>query len=449
LNKWGLGILVIAALGVFGYDLFFQTPLSAKVVMTDTKYSPEVLRIKKGTTVIFENQGAQPHWPASNYHPTHTLYPEEGGCIGSAFDACRGLNPGEIYEFRFDIIGTWPVHDHINPGLTMVIEVVEDVGGESKAVSNFNLTNLPTPDEFRELSYSDQDVYVNLMSVDDPINAWKYVKQAFYVDNQVIRNAHEFSHTIGNALYNQLGLAGIINCDATFAYGCYHGVTEELLSEQGIDAIIATQERCVAIYPPNDSNLYTGCIHGMGHGLLTWEALNVQRALRGCDLLDDGYRNYCYDGVFMENSFLAIEDEYDIDKFWNFCLDLADRYHYNCGRYQVQRIFSEFSYNFGSIGAECAKAPNDTFKTTCSESIGYYAGQTATGNPESILSTCSQIIDREVRNLCVIGAARETIFQAYQDWQTNSTFLCESLSPEWRQKCLDSNTKVKLEYNRV
>ena len=80
--------------------------------------------IKTGDTVKWINNDTAPHWPASAAHPTHTVYPELGGCIGSKFDACKGLANGEPFMFTFTHKGSWKYHDHLNPSLwgTIVVE---------------------------------------------------------------------------------------------------------------------------------------------------------------------------------------------------------------------------------------------------------------------------------------------------------------------------------------
>ena len=67
---------------------------------------------------------------------------------------------------------------------------------------------------------------------------------------------------------------------------------------------------------------------------------------------------------------------------------------------------------------------------------------------EKILNLCGEILAQEVKNICIIGAARETIFQEYQGWRANSLALCQTLSGDWENRCLDSNQRVKKIYNR-
>lgn len=78
-------------------------------------FEPNVLNVKTGEMVMFRNDSAGQVWPASAVHPTHKAYPATGGCIGSIFDACRGLMPGESWSFKFDEVGSWKYHDHLNP----------------------------------------------------------------------------------------------------------------------------------------------------------------------------------------------------------------------------------------------------------------------------------------------------------------------------------------------
>ncbi len=86
------------------------------VEIMPTGFNPNNLEINRGDTVVFVNKDTAAHWPASAAHPSHAVYPESGGCIGSKFDACKGLLTGETFEFTFNFNGTWQYHDHVNFG---------------------------------------------------------------------------------------------------------------------------------------------------------------------------------------------------------------------------------------------------------------------------------------------------------------------------------------------
>jgi plastocyanin len=68
-------------------------------------------------------------WPASAFHPTHTVYSGTSlsehcpDTAGTAFDACKGFLPGQSWSFKFTKAGTWKYHDHLNPGATGTIVV--------------------------------------------------------------------------------------------------------------------------------------------------------------------------------------------------------------------------------------------------------------------------------------------------------------------------------------
>ena len=93
------------------------------VTYTNSGYSPSTLTMKKGETVTFKNQSSQSMWVASAVHPTHRGYPTTGGCLGSTFDACQGVRPGNSWSFKFDISGTWKYHNHLSPSDTGTIVV--------------------------------------------------------------------------------------------------------------------------------------------------------------------------------------------------------------------------------------------------------------------------------------------------------------------------------------
>lgn len=102
-----------------------STNRESVIIYSDGGYLPNTLTVKTGETVIFQNQSSRPMWPASAFHPAHRAYPTTGGCLGSTFDACRGLSPGGSWSFKFDIAGDWKYHNHLSPGDTGMVRVIE------------------------------------------------------------------------------------------------------------------------------------------------------------------------------------------------------------------------------------------------------------------------------------------------------------------------------------
>jgi|SRR3989344_6382549 len=109
--------VLIISIGIVAYFLIPErAPVAvATISITDDGFVPEELQVQKGTKLIFTNNGQSPHWPASNLHPTHGIYPE--------FDPQQPIEPGGEWSFVFDKVGSWRYHDHINPILRGTINV--------------------------------------------------------------------------------------------------------------------------------------------------------------------------------------------------------------------------------------------------------------------------------------------------------------------------------------
>ena len=93
------------------------------VTYTDAGFTPGAVTVKKGETVIFKNSASSAVWVASNPHPMHNGYPTTGGCIASTFDSCGNIAPGQTWSFKFDIVGSWGYHNHLNRGEGGIIVV--------------------------------------------------------------------------------------------------------------------------------------------------------------------------------------------------------------------------------------------------------------------------------------------------------------------------------------
>jgi plastocyanin len=93
------------------------------IEMSSSGFSPKTLEVFLGETVVFNNVGDRNHWPASDVHPTHTVYPNSNikKCGTSVeltlFDSCGGVPPSGSYSFTFNERGNWRYHDHLRANL--------------------------------------------------------------------------------------------------------------------------------------------------------------------------------------------------------------------------------------------------------------------------------------------------------------------------------------------
>lgn len=121
MSKFIIIILVVAvsAAGIFWWQQTISDAGGGGVIikMTGEGFSPSEVKIQLGSTVRFVIKDKYWHWPASDLHPTHTLYPE--------FDPQKPIGPGEEWSFTFEKTGEWGFHDHLSPYITGKVIVVE------------------------------------------------------------------------------------------------------------------------------------------------------------------------------------------------------------------------------------------------------------------------------------------------------------------------------------
>jgi plastocyanin len=90
-------------------------PATVTVTYTDNGFSPASVTIPQGGTVIWKNMSSSGVRVSSDPHPLHNGYPTTGGCVGSTFDACKSILPGDSWPFTFTFVGSWGYHNHLNP----------------------------------------------------------------------------------------------------------------------------------------------------------------------------------------------------------------------------------------------------------------------------------------------------------------------------------------------
>lgn len=99
------------------------------ITFDENGFTPNEVTIKAGQKVEWVNKSGKDFWPATNIHPTHTLYPDSSifKCLTpeelTIFDACRPVGFGKGYTFTFNSVGEWRYHDHLRANKTGIIRV--------------------------------------------------------------------------------------------------------------------------------------------------------------------------------------------------------------------------------------------------------------------------------------------------------------------------------------
>jgi plastocyanin len=117
-----VGVIVYFASSSSGSSESKQNPKTASaedavvtVKITEDGFDPSEVKINKGETVAWVNETSGEHWPASNLHPTHEIYPQ--------FDPREPILPGQTWAFKFEKVGKWNYHDHLAPNQRGSVEV--------------------------------------------------------------------------------------------------------------------------------------------------------------------------------------------------------------------------------------------------------------------------------------------------------------------------------------
>jgi hypothetical protein len=92
-----------------------NTGKNYEAVLSEEGFYPPVITINHGDTVTFKTTLKEDFWPASDLHPTHSIYPE--------FDPQEPIEATSSWTFQFLKVGLWKYHDHLNPYLRGTIIV--------------------------------------------------------------------------------------------------------------------------------------------------------------------------------------------------------------------------------------------------------------------------------------------------------------------------------------
>ena len=410
-----LAVIALVAFVAFkdNYDFQnFSQNKSFTIKITSGGFEPKEITIPINSKIIFTNENSEPSWPASNYHPSHDLYPE--------FDIKRPLEPGKNWTFQFKQTGSWGFHDHLDPRFTGKIIVAD--GSSSKKI----------PDPVKRLNLPKNEVTNKVNEVaktKGALAAWQFFKETYSNNNP--EGSHDIAHYIGSLVYKELGLNGIKECDTSFSFGCYHGVLEELIAEDGIGDLAKVIEVCKTI--PLQSQIT--CYHGLGHGILPFFKYDLKPSLSLCDsILPSEHQVYCYNGVFMENAIVNFSKVTKDNPQWP-CNTVDEKYKSACWGYQMVFLFNLYNNNITKIAEICSEAGKDDYTKNCIRGLSQQITQTSSYESNTIRGECAEI-SGDMANFCQIAAAEEWVFQR-QSYDIAKADLCETLPSPWSKECLE------------
>lgn len=450
---------IITFLLVVGYVFAHQTDEERTIRIYDTGFNPVNLIIPVGTTVVFENSGQNDHWPASNIHPTHDIYPE--------FDPKKPIASKESWEFTFNQTGDWLFHDHLDPALTGSIKVTgpETDNGpkQQKKLDVPLLTRIKFGllDVYFYFFPEDKRTYASWQSISNLVNAKNEAKLTYLISlvgpEQIVKqlfeqsgsgeyfNCHVFAHTVGRLTYNSLG-ENAIHKNITLCHSGYqHGVMAAFINATGTRDLV---KRLDNICEEADSNFgKLTCYHGVGHGLMAYYGNDLPTAVDRCLTLGDRFKqSNCLVGTFMENIGSRVGDSVsDHPTVWLKDDDL----HYPCNAIDQSQQVQNMCYSIQpdwmnrfykndilKVMQECMKAPEKS-RSSCFFGVGQETAFFATRSDyKKIAELCSQVPDQSDYQDRCFNAAELIILDFWGPNITNQgEEYCKAVPERFLENC--------------
>jgi hypothetical protein len=424
------------------------------VRMTAEGFAPQELTVTQNDVVLFINNDDVPRAP---------YYEQDGG---------KEAAPGSSVKLAFPEAGSFRVRDAKNANAKLTVVSLEDpanrpLEGETpslwqrlkhlfldifrakKAEAKLDQKLLA---EFKGLSVVEKYAWVNKVGAEEGAEtAWRYVIAAYTTPDGVVGDAHDLAHLVGQLLYKQYGFKGLATCTPTFAFGCYHGVMQVAFDREKPAEfpaqLAAARAGCEGV-AEETSPSYWSCIHGVGHGVATYENFDLSQALADCDTYGERFATYCHDGVFMEFVARAPESYYKTSDPIYPCDAIDGAYRVACARNQVQAMKQKFGMADAAIAKACLASGDKDISYHCIDAIGYGVGQSARGDAKRAIAECRAIADEAAAAQCLAAAAGELVFQDAAGWQKSAETICGSLAGGAREACEARVASVKQSYGR-
>ncbi len=251
-------LVLLGCAGALFWALWW--PKTYTITVRTNGFTPDALTIPAGSTVRFAGKGDRAFWPASNFHPSHKLYPE--------FDARTPIAATASWSFTFDTPGIWRFHDHLNSRSVGTITVRQTPFVKTKNLCQGDIALLPV--KVQEGCWIQE--IESILAAQGLDRAFERFGQLYETKPAFSSDCHDVTHLLGEAAYRAYVQDGaIVTSQKTSfcGYGFYHGFIEALLFTTGNFNQAKSycrdvqKELAKTIVSPNA--IYA-CYHGLGHG---------------------------------------------------------------------------------------------------------------------------------------------------------------------------------------
>lgn len=243
-------------------------------------------------------------------------------------------------------------------------------------------------------------------------------------------NCHQDAHRVGRFAYEIFGNEAFAANDYRCFAGGLHGVMEAFFQAHGT-ADLAANVALACGKAQSSAYRTRECVHGIGHGLMSWNAYQLPKALADCDQLPiPAHREYCYSGVFMENILASLdkghqETTYVSSNLHYPCTIVADRYKSACYYFQPSRMIQLRGQDYALIAKECASV-DETSQHSCFQGMGKETTWLNRGNLPTAVAACQLVSSASYRNVCLVAGAEGLYRDLGQ--QAITTNYCQLIS---------------------
>lgn len=457
LKKYLILVLTLAVAGSLGFSVYKKERVGNEEkennISADTKvftvelredgFSPSELKINRGDIVTFKTTRNSYFWPASDLHPTHTIYPD--------FDPKEPVAPTETWSFKFEKVGEWKYHDHLAPYF------------KGKIIVSDNFTSFKNNEACKENKHTLecwQEELLATLNRKGVAEAFDLVAKFYVEEPEFPQSCHYLSHNIGIAAYRHYlrDKNSVLTPKAAYcANGFYHGFMEALLTASKDIAEAKSFCNYVGVKLSKEApDAKLQCHHGIGHGaietaLTDWsggksEEEMVRPALEICEKTSSSaeelYR--CTSGIWNAIANFYVKGEFGLKADESYPMHLCDKqkdeYKESCYGNMNTVLVWLGKGDFGRSASYIEKIPEDKHQLSAIRYLAnMYTLSYARGNYERAINAC-RVLKGELFQPCLEGFAHGFLENGFPEKEyLEALDLCKSaaLKEDEREICLN------------
>jgi hypothetical protein len=267
-------------------------------------------------------------------------------------------------------------------------------------------------------------------------------------------SCHETLHFVGRDEFEKIkNVSAALSAGNPVCFaGYYHGVLEAYLIAKHLTPGEATEQQLQAEIPglcqkPSSGQTkdYNECLHGLGHSLMFATDSNLPVSLKLCDTLEgDSDQQWCYSGVFMENSTSSTNPDHPNqylkkDDPMYPCDTLDAKYLTMCYTLQSFYLAQLSNFDWPTTMDWCRKVPS-SYRGGCFNAVGQ--NQVGfTQDYQVMIKNCALVTELEYHISCIQGVVG-ALHDRYNDGPKKMVEVCNILDISLQPACFERTISI-------